>query len=130
MIVFWVTERGAENIEKMKKIGKRKTLKNEEKVKQRSNSFCYKKGDRLCVEFSWNPNTKCTEVSQSSISTHPFLIFPFFQKYLNPRLNQQNGQQCCLPPLSFKISHKDTFFYISWNSLVFYLSPKCLLNFF
>ena len=35
MIVFCVTERGAEDIEKMKKIGKRKTLKNEEKENQR-----------------------------------------------------------------------------------------------
>ena len=34
MMVFWVKERGAENIEKMKKIDKRKTLKNEEKEKQ------------------------------------------------------------------------------------------------
>ena len=35
MMVFGFKERGAENIEKMKKIGKRKTLKNEEKEKQR-----------------------------------------------------------------------------------------------
>ena len=35
MIVFWFKERGAENIEKMKKIDKRKTLKNKEKEKQR-----------------------------------------------------------------------------------------------
>ena len=34
MMVFWVKERGAENIEKMKKIDKRRTLKNEEKEKQ------------------------------------------------------------------------------------------------
>ena len=31
MMVFWFKERGAENIEKKKKIDKRKTLKNEEK---------------------------------------------------------------------------------------------------
>ena len=24
------------------------------------------------MELSWNPNTKCTEKPQSSISTHPF----------------------------------------------------------
>ena len=35
MMVFWVRERGAENIENMKKKDKRKTLKNEEKEKQR-----------------------------------------------------------------------------------------------
>ena len=34
MMVFLVRERGAENIEKMEKIDKRKTLKNEEKEKQ------------------------------------------------------------------------------------------------
>ena len=28
---------------------------------------------------------KYTEVSQSSISTHPFLMFSLFQKYLNPQ---------------------------------------------
>ena len=34
-----------------------------------------------------------------------------------------------LPPLSFKISLKDTSFHISINSLRLYLSPECLLNF-
>ena len=53
-------------------------------------------------------------------------MFPLFQIYLNA---QQNGKQCCLPSLSFKISLKGTSFYISLNCLGFYLSPKCLLNF-
>ena len=35
MMVCWFKDRSAENIEKMKKIDKRKTLKNEEKEKQR-----------------------------------------------------------------------------------------------
>ena len=38
------------------------------------------------MESSWNPNTKCTEKSQSFDSTHPFLLFPLFQKYLNPQV--------------------------------------------
>ena len=32
---------------------------------------------------SWNLNTKYAEVPQSSILTHPFLLFFLFQKYLN-----------------------------------------------
>ena len=35
MMVCWFKDRSAGNIEKMKKIDKRKTLKNEEKEKQR-----------------------------------------------------------------------------------------------
>ena len=34
-----------------------------------------------------------------------------------------------LAPLPFKINFRDTSFHISLNSLGFYLSPKCLLNF-
>ena len=34
MMVFWIRETGAENIEKMKKIDRRNTLKNEKKEKQ------------------------------------------------------------------------------------------------
>ena len=56
------------------------------------------------MEFSWNPNTNCTEKPQSSSSTHPFSDVPLFQK------------------------HRDTSFHISLNSLGFYLS-ECLLNF-
>ena len=53
----------------------------------------------------------------------------FFKNISTPRLEPTNGKQCCLPPLSFKISLKDTSFHISLNSLGFYLSPECLLNF-
>ena len=38
------------------------------------------------MEFSWNPNTKCTEKPQSSIPHTIFLIFPHFQKHLNPQV--------------------------------------------
>ena len=38
------------------------------------------------MEFSWNHNIKCTEKYQSSIFTHPFLMSPLFQKYLNPQV--------------------------------------------
>ena len=82
------------------------------------------------MEFSWNPNTKCTEKPQSSISTHPFSDVPYFSKISQPPgKNQQIGKQCCLPPLPFKISLMDTSFHISLNFLGFYLSPGCLLNF-
>ena len=52
------------------------------------------------------PNTTHTAVPQSSLSTHPFLMLPLFQKHLIPRLESTNGKQCCLPPLSFKINLK------------------------
>ena len=82
------------------------------------------------MEFSWNPNTKCTEKPQSSISMHPFSDVPFFSKISQPpSYTQQNGKQCCLPPLSFKISLKNTSFHISLYSLGFYHSPESLLNF-
>ena len=59
-----------------------------------------------------------------------FLMFPLFQKNLNPpSQNQQNGKQCCMPPFSFKISLKDTSFHISLSCLWLYLFPKCLLDF-
>ena len=38
------------------------------------------------MKFSWNSNAKCTEWPQYSIWTHPFLMFPVFQKSLNPQL--------------------------------------------
>ena len=37
-----------------------------------------KKKKRLCMEIFWNPNTKCTESPQSSISTYPFSNVPSF----------------------------------------------------
>ena len=67
---------------------------------------------------------------QFSISTHPSSDAPSFSKISQPSgQKQQNGKQCCLPPLSFKISRKDTSFHISFNSLGSYLSPECLLIF-
>ena len=54
-------------------------------------------------------------------------MFPLFQKNLKP---QVIGKRCYLPPLPFKISLRDTSFHICLNSLGFYLSPECLLNFF
>ena len=39
------------------------------------------------------------------------------------------AKQCCVPPLYFKISLRDTSFHISLNSLGFCLSPECFLNF-
>ena len=40
-----------------------------------------------------------------------------------------NPSICLLPSLSFNISLKDTYFHISINSIVLYLSPEFLLNF-
>ena len=37
------------------------------------------------MEFSWNPNTKCKEVFQSSISKHPFVV-PSFSKISQPQV--------------------------------------------
>ena len=52
-------------------------------------------------------------------------MFLLFKNISTPRVRKQ----CCLPLFFFKISLRDTSFYISLNSLGFYLSPKSLLNF-
>ena len=66
------------------------------------------------MQFSWNPTTKCTVKPQSSISTHPFLMFPRFQKYLNAQVKTSRLVNIVfLPPLSFKISLRDTSFHFS-----------------
>ena len=58
-----------------------------------------------CPNYYWNPNRKCPEVPQSSISAHHFPNNPSFSKVSEPPgWNQQNGKQCCLPPLPLKIS--------------------------
>ena len=71
------------------------------------------------MEFSWNPNTKCTEVPQSSIWTHTFSDVPSFSKISQlpgwDNNNQQNGKQCCLQILPFKISLQNTSFHTSLN---------------
>ena len=50
-------------------------------------------------------------------------MFPRFQKYLNAQVKTNKLVNIVfLPPLSFKISLKDTSFHISLNSLGFFLS--------
>ena len=79
------------------------------------------------MEFSSNPNTNCTENPQSFISTLLFSDSPS-QKYLNPQVRTNKLIKCFYHPstshltLSFKIIHRNTWFYISLNSLGFYLS--------
>ena len=76
------------------------------------------------------PNTKCVEEPQFTISTHPLSEVPSFSEISQSHgQNQQISKQCCLPPLSFKISLRDKSFHISLNCLGFYLFPQCLLNF-
>ena len=58
-----------------------------------------------------------------------FYVSIFKKISQSPGYNQQICRQCCLPPLSLKISLRDTSFHISLISLGFYLSPECLLNF-
>ena len=43
-----------------------------------------KKADKLCMEFSPNPNTKYTELPQSFISTNFFYEFRSFSKTSQP----------------------------------------------
>ena len=52
-------------------------------------------------------------------------VAPFFQRNLNLQVIRINKKSS----FSFKISIKDTSFYIYLNSLRFYLSPECLLSF-
>ena len=84
------------------------------------------------MEFSWNSNAKCTEWPQYSIWTHPFLMFPPFQKSLNPQVttNKLVNSFVYHPcPSRLTTGYRDTSFHISLNSFGFYLSPEYLLNF-
>ena len=84
------------------------------------------------MEFSWNSNAKCTEWPQYSIWTHPFLMFPPFQKSLNPQVttNKLVNTFVYHPcPSRLTTGYRDTSFHISLNSFGFYLSPEYLLNF-
>ena len=75
------------------------------------------------------PQYKMYRVPQSYISMHPVSDVPSFSKISQlPGYKQQNGKQCFLQPLSFKISLKDTSFHISLNFLGLDLSTECLLR--
>ena len=74
------------------------------------------------MEFSSNPSPTCAEKPQSSISMHPFSDVSSFSKICKPTdQNQKIGKQYFSPPLSFKTSFRNASFYISLNSLGFYL---------
>ena len=74
------------------------------------------------MEFSSNPNKKYTEMPQSSISTHPFLMFPL--KISNPqaRTNKLANSVFYRPCPSRLVSIRDTYFHIFSKSFGFYLS--------
>ena len=57
----------------------------------------------------------------------PFFCFLFFNPQV--RTNKMTNSDKHLLPLSFKISLKDTSCHIFLNSLGFYFSRECLLNF-
>ena len=59
------------------------------------------------MEFSWNPNTKCTEKPQSSISTHPFSDVPSFSKISqSPGQNQKNGNSVVYQPFPSRLASR------------------------
>ena len=88
-----------------------------------------KKVDTLCKEFSWNCNTKCTDVPQPTFSIYPFSDVLSISKISKPPgLNQQNIKQFCSPTSSFKFNLKDTSFHFISNSLGIYFLPEWLLN--
>ena len=90
--------------------------------------FLLPKNNKKQSGFAWNflktPIRSLQSCLNPLFQRTLFLTFTLFQKK-----NQQNGKQCCLPPLSFNISLKDTSFHIYSNSLGLYLSPECLMNF-
>ena len=53
------------------------------------------------MEFSSKPITKCTEKTQSSISTHPFSDVPS-EKHLNHRLQPTNWSTVFVTTLVFQ----------------------------
>ena len=79
-----------------------------------------------CFFFFWNLNKKWTQKPQIFyFSALVFWCSLFLKNMSTPRLEHT----VLLAPFCFKISLKDTSFYISLNSLGFYLSPEYLLNF-
>ena len=68
------------------------------------------------------------EVSIFYFSAPCFLMFPHAQKYLNSQVRTNKLTNCSLPPWS-KIRLNGTSFHVFLNSLGFYLSTDCLLNF-
>ena len=83
------------------------------------------------MEFSCDSNTKFTEKPWSLFQLALFLMFPVFQKCLNPHVRTNKLKAVLFTTFVFlKISLKDTSFHISLNSLGFFrFSPECLLNF-
>ena len=67
---------------------------------------------KVCMEFSWNPNSKCAEKPPIFYFNEPFFWCSLISKPTG--WNQKIGKQCFLL--------KDTSFYISLNSLGFYVS--------
>ena len=68
------------------------------------------------------------EVSIFYFSAPCFRMFPLAQKYLNSQVRTNKLTNCSLPPWS-KIRLNGTSFHVFLNSLGFYLSTDCLLNF-
>ena len=60
-------------------------------------------------------DTKYTEVPQSSISMHPFLMFPLFQKYLNP---QQMVNSVVYHPCPSRVAPRITLTFIRYLTLI------------
>ena len=83
----------------------------------------------ISAKCKWNFLETQIESVAADFNAASFWCSLFFKKISTPRLNREIGKQCCLPPLSFKIILRDASFHIPLNSLGFYLSPECLLNF-
>ena len=68
----------------------------------------------------------CRGVSILYFNT-PLSVAPYFSRISQaPGHDQQNGKQTWC---QLSVSHINTYFHISINSLGFYLSPECLLGF-
>ena len=83
----------------------------------------------ISAKCKWNFLETQIESVAADFNAASFWCSLFFKNISTPRLNREIGKQCCLPPLSFKIILRDASFHIPLNSLGFYLSPECLLNF-
>ena len=71
----------------------------------------------------WKPQCKVYREASIFYFNNPFSGVPSFSKISKPTgYNQQIGKDCFVPPLTFKISLRNTSFRISLNSLGFYLS--------
>ena len=83
------------------------------KLLELSEFFLLQKNRQVLHRIFLKPQYKMQKSASVLCFNASFFDVPSFSKISQPTgQSQQNGKQCCLPPLSFKVSLKDTHFHI------------------